>query len=97
MTGKEKAPGEQGQAAQGWGLGQVGSARAPAWPALLPLSLSVHRMCPQVKLWGLNKFFCLEVLTTALLPGRLTQPEPTLSISMAGVVLRQQNTSEMGK
>lgn len=90
MTGKEKAPGEQGQAAQGWGLGQVGS-------ALLPLSLSVHRMCPQVKLWGLNKFFCSEALTTVLLPGRLTQPEQTLSISMAGVVLRQQNTSEMGK
>lgn len=67
MMGKAKAPGEQGQAAQGWGLGRVGwqlweqegSARGPAGPALLPLFLSVHRLCPQVELWGLNKGFFL--------------------------------------
>lgn len=94
--GKAKAYCEQGQAAWGWGLGEVGwqlweqegSARGSAWPALLPLPLSVHRTCPQAELWGLNKLFCSEALTTVL-PGRVRQPEPALNLSMANVVLRQ--------
>lgn len=83
--GRAKAHREQGQAGglARW-AGSSGSRRG-----LLPLSLSVHRTCPPVELWALNKFFCSEELTTPLLPGRLREPEPALSISMAGVVLRQ--------
>lgn len=57
-----KAYGEQGQAAQGWGLGE----------ALLGLHCSpcpsLFTMCPRVELWGLNKLLCSEALTTPLLP-----------------------------
>lgn len=93
MMGKAKAHREQGQAALGWAglaaLAAGGGCSWLCWPALLPLPLSAHRTCPHAELWGLNELFCSEALTTPLLPGRLSQPEPALSISTAGAVLRQ--------
>lgn len=87
--GKVKAHSEQGQAAQGWGLGEVGwEQEGSACPALLPLSLSVHRTCPQVELWGLN-----NILLRGINHSSAAWEAETSRASPETI----ENTSEMGK